>query len=107
MSFYRGCLSQLIGCAFVISAVSPTLGAENEHRPSVRMVVPCPIGSPTDVAAREIAQWWSENSPKTYHVQNVPMLTASIGLSTLVASLVEGETMLFDLGDCNNVAGID
>jgi tripartite-type tricarboxylate transporter receptor subunit TctC len=70
------------------------------------MLVPCPVGSPTDVSARSIARWWSENSERAYYVENLPIRTASVDTSAIAAALVDKNTMLFDLGDCANEASI-
>jgi tripartite-type tricarboxylate transporter receptor subunit TctC len=38
---------------------------------SVRIVVPCPIGSPGDILARRIARDLSERSGRHFHVENL------------------------------------
>jgi hypothetical protein len=108
MTFLRRQLFGILGSTVAVAAGSQAACAE-AGAPPVHMLVPCPVGSATDISAREIAQWWSENSDWKYEVVNIPRRTARVveGLN-IDAALgdVNTITVLFDLGSCDYDASV-
>jgi tripartite-type tricarboxylate transporter receptor subunit TctC len=107
MTFPRRYCLQLIVVAVSATVLSHGAIAEARAFPSIRMIVPCPVGSPADLSARSIAQWWSENSDRRYHVENQPVRTASVGIGAVVETLDERNSFFFDPGDCDNQASVE
>jgi hypothetical protein len=108
MSFLNAKPLQItVAAALAIFTLSLAAQADEATRRSVRMLVPCPAGTPTDLSARAIAHWWSTNTDARYFVENLPFRTASIDASVIVRALEDSNVMLFDLGDCNNSADVE
>ena len=47
-------------------------GGQNNPGVNLRLVVPCPVGSPADIVARQIARVLSESSNRPLDVENIP-----------------------------------
>ncbi len=91
------------GIALVVATISSVAAAGGYQQP-VRMLVPCPAGSPADISARDIARLWSEKSGRQFYVENLP--AGAVSASITGDTHLDGRTMLFDLADCGNVASI-
>lgn len=105
MTFLRRRL-QLVAVAIAIAGAPQVAVADSGPHHPVRMLVPCPAGSPADISARKTAQWWSDNTPRQFFVENFVVGTASASPRTLAEALADNHTILFDLADCDNDASI-
>src|SRR5437764_291537 len=63
------------------------------NRP-VRIIVPLPPGSTSDIAARLIAQWMSERLGQPFVVENRPGAGTNIGTEAAVRAPADGYTLL-------------
>ena len=118
MKRFSGFVSRLVGTAIAVSAVSFLTSAQGfaDEAPGaarkaatsipgaripaaaeVRVIVPCPVDSPTDIFARRFAQILSRSSGRQFYVENV----ASSALDTAETreALADGRTILFVSAD--------
>jgi tripartite-type tricarboxylate transporter receptor subunit TctC len=81
----------LIGvCAFPVGAIAQTAWPDKP----VRIVVPYAPGGTTDYAARQIAAKLSEQTKKTFYVENKPGASGTIGTSFVAKASPDGYTLL-------------
>jgi tripartite-type tricarboxylate transporter receptor subunit TctC len=62
----------------------------------VRFVIPYPAGGPTDTVGRLLAQKLSEQTGRTFLVDNAPGANGAIGADKVVKSKPDGYTLLFN-----------
>jgi tripartite-type tricarboxylate transporter receptor subunit TctC len=77
-------------CAFPIAAGAQSAWPEKP----VRIVVPYAPGGTTDYAARQIAQKLSEQTKKTFYVENKPGASGTIGTDLVAKAAPDGYTLL-------------
>jgi len=83
----------VIGAAVAVSA-APALAQDYPTHP-VRMVVPFPAGSATDLAARVMAQQLAASLHQPFVVDNKPGAGGSIAATEVIRSAADGYTLLF------------
>jgi tripartite-type tricarboxylate transporter receptor subunit TctC len=76
-------------------AASPLAFAQNYPVRPVRMVVPFPAGSATDLAARVMAQQLTTSLGQSFVVDNKPGAGGSIAAMEVIRSAPDGYTLLF------------
>lgn len=81
--------------AFGLAAASLAAVAQNYPNRPVRLIVPFPPGSGSDVAARVIGQHMSTTLGQPFLVVNKPGAAGSIGAMEVVRALPDGYTLLF------------
>lgn len=84
--------------AFALSVMFSVPGiqvaaAEYPDRP-VKIIVPYPVGGPTDISARMIAQKLSQSLGRPFVVDNVPGAGGNIGTAAVAKSPADGYTLL-------------
>jgi tripartite-type tricarboxylate transporter receptor subunit TctC len=79
--------------ACALAAITPTQAADWPDKP-VRLVVPYAPGGTTDYAARQIAQKLTEQSGKSFYVENKAGASGTIGSDLVAKSAPDGGTFL-------------
>jgi hypothetical protein len=113
MRFFRNLLPGLIGAAIAIPSIagaqslratSPDegetrktaasiAGTQMDSATTVRVLVPCPVGSPADIFARRLAQLLSESSDQQFYVENVP--SGAVNAASAKQMQEDGRTVFF------------
>jgi tripartite-type tricarboxylate transporter receptor subunit TctC len=91
-------LKALVAVLFVIAGHSlsgEAVRAEGYPSRVIRWVVPLPVGSPTDIAARKFAAAMGEKMKATIIVDNKPGAAATIGATEVARARPDGYTLLF------------
>jgi len=89
MSIYRGIAAAAIGLAFSMGA----LAGGYPERP-IRMVVPFPAGSITDVVARALAEPMSQDLGQPFVIDNKPGANGIIGTQQAAQAKADGYTIV-------------
>ena len=92
----RGVAARAIGAATL--ALLGALGgapALAQVAPPVRLIVPFATGGPTDIGARIIAPYLTEQTKRTVIVENKPGATGAIGTELVARAAPDGATILF------------
>ena len=120
MTLFHSLLCRSIGVAIAVTAISSiastqtnpdTLpkvgetsktepfiaGTQTDPTPRVRVLVPCPVGSPADIFARRLAQILSESSGRQFYVENVA--SGAVNPATVQEALADGSTIFFGSAD--------
>lgn len=66
--------------------------AQIDPATTLRVLVPCPVGSPADIVARRLAQMLSVSADGQFHVENVP---GTVNPTMAERALADGRTLLF------------
>ena len=90
LSFYR-----TLGIAAILATAGVAAMAQNYPSRPVRLIVPFPAGSGSDVAARVVGQHLSSALGQPFVVDNKPGAAGSIGAMEVVRALPDGYTLLF------------
>jgi hypothetical protein len=116
MTLFPSLLSRLIGVAITIStipsiagaqtlratppeggetrkAATPIAGTQAGPATTVRVLVPCPVGSPADILARRLAQMLSESSDRQFYVENVA--SGAVNPAAAQEAYADGRTIFF------------
>src|SRR5262245_23331235 len=78
----------------VLPAVSRIAWAQAYPARSVRLIVPVPAGSATDIAARLMGQWLSERLGQPFIIENRAGAGGNLGTEMVVRSASDGYTLL-------------
>lgn len=81
--------------ALLITLIVPIAHAQAYPERPVKMVVPFPAGSATDVGARIIGEHLQEHFHKAFVIENKPGALGSIGAQIVARSAPDGYTLLF------------
>jgi tripartite-type tricarboxylate transporter receptor subunit TctC len=94
---------RLAGAAAAATALpaAPASAVDYPARP-VRLVVGFPLGGPSDILGRLIAQWLSEKLGQPFVVENQPGNASNIGTATVVRAPADGYTLLL-VGPANAI----
>jgi tripartite-type tricarboxylate transporter receptor subunit TctC len=90
-----------ISALVLAAAVSLSLlfsPASAEELPPLRVIVPCPPGSPVDAIARHLAKVLQDENKRPVIIENIRAASEQIG--PLSSNLIDGNAILFDLGSC-------
>jgi tripartite-type tricarboxylate transporter receptor subunit TctC len=68
-------------------------GTQPDPATTVRVLVPCPVGSPADIFARRLAQMLSESSDRQFYVENVP--SDAVNAASAKQMQDDGRTVFF------------
>jgi tripartite-type tricarboxylate transporter receptor subunit TctC len=93
-------LNLLVGAAIAVVMIANVARAQTSLTSPVRFIVPCAVGTPADLVARIIANGMSENAGQKVHVENIPNLAGMTVTDMADNMLADGNTILFNLGDC-------
>jgi tripartite-type tricarboxylate transporter receptor subunit TctC len=102
---------QILQIGVAVAASAATAAALPVHawaldypvRP-VRLVVGFPMGGPSDILARLIAQWLSQRLGRPFVVENQPGAASNIGTAAVVRAPADGYTLLL-VGPANAING--
>jgi tripartite-type tricarboxylate transporter receptor subunit TctC len=88
----------LIGAAFASALLMLPTAPFADQYPSklVRFVIPYPAGGPTDAVGRLLAQKLSEQTGRTFLIDNAPGANGAIGADKVAKSKPDGYTLLFN-----------
>jgi len=88
----------LIGAAFGSGLLMLPTATFSQQYPSklVRLVIPYPAGGPTDTVGRLLAQRLSEQTGRTFLIDNAPGANGAIGADKVAKSKPDGYTLLFN-----------
>jgi tripartite-type tricarboxylate transporter receptor subunit TctC len=95
-----------LGCAVAASSAAlpaRTLALDYPVGP-VRLVVGFPIGGPSDILGRLIAQWLSQRLGQPFVVENQPGAASNIATAAVVRAPADGYTLLL-VGPANAING--
>jgi len=84
----------LAGGATVLPAVARIAKAETYPARPVRLIVGYPPGGSTDIAARVIAQWLTEQSGQPFIIENKPGAATNVATEAVVRAPADGYTLL-------------
>jgi tripartite-type tricarboxylate transporter receptor subunit TctC len=102
MKLPRRSFLRLAGAAAAAAALpAPASALDYPARP-VRLVVGFPLGGPSDILGRLIAQWLSEKLGQPFVVENQPGNASNIGTATVVRAPADGYTLLL-VGPANAI----
>jgi len=92
-----------LGGAIAAAAALPRRASALDYpvRP-VRLVVGFPVGGPSDILARLIAQWLSQRLGQPFMVENQPGAASNIATATVVRAPPDGYTLLL-VGPANAI----
>ena len=90
MKFSRRQFLHLAAGAAVLPAVSRFAWAQAYPTRPVRLIVGYAAGGSTDIVARLIAQWLTEQLGQTFVVENRPGAGSNIGTEAIVRSPADG-----------------
>jgi tripartite-type tricarboxylate transporter receptor subunit TctC len=93
---------QLGGAIAAASALSGRASALEYPARPVRLVVGFPVGGPSDILARLLAQWLSERLGQPFVVENQPGAASNIATATVVRAPADGYTLLL-VGPANAI----
>jgi tripartite-type tricarboxylate transporter receptor subunit TctC len=96
MRFSRRALLPLAAGAALLTAPRGAQAQSYPTRP-VRLIVALPAGSGTDILARVMGQWLSEQLHQSVVVENRPGAGGNIGTEVVVKAAPDGYTLLFTL----------
>jgi hypothetical protein len=120
MRLFRSLLPGSTGVAIAISTILSIAGAQELRATSpeggekrktarsiartqpdpattVRVLVPCPVGSPADIFARRLAQMLSASSDRQFYVENVT--SDAVDPAAVQEMLADGRTLFFGSAD--------
>jgi tripartite-type tricarboxylate transporter receptor subunit TctC len=97
MTFFRSLFFQLVGAAIAVVAVSHVVSAQTAPTQPLRIIVPCAVGSPPDLAARILAKEISEISGQQTYVENFTAGAEPIDLDVVNKLLADDRSVLFNL----------
>src|SRR6201998_1202314 len=89
----RAALRGFFGVVLLSCGVAPSLAAGYPNRP-VRVVVGFPVGGPTDVIARIVAQKLSESLGQQFYVENVPGAGSNLASGQVARATPDGYTIM-------------
>jgi tripartite-type tricarboxylate transporter receptor subunit TctC len=104
MKLPRRLFLQLAAAAAALPAASRGAHAQAYPVRPVRLVVGFPIGGPSDILARLIAQWLSQRLGQPFVVENQPGAASNIATATVVRAPADGYTLLL-VGPANAING--
>src|ERR1700733_12336030 len=104
MKLPRRLFLQLAAAAAALPAVSRGAHAQAYPVRPVRLVVGFPVGGPSDILARLIAQWLSQRLGQPFVVENQPGAASNIATATVVRAPADGYTLLL-VGPANAING--
>ena len=87
-------LLKLLALSLALAGTCPAFAQGYPARP-VRMVVPFPAGSATDLAARIMAQQLQSALGQSFVVDNKPGAGGSIVAAEVIRATADGHTLLF------------
>lgn len=93
MTSLSGFLARLIAACVAVTITLSIACAQTVPAPAVRIVVPCPIGSPADIFARHLAQVFAESSGRQFYVENVVADAGKLG--TAEKAQIDGDRIFF------------
>lgn len=96
MRFSRRALLPLTAGAALLTTPRAVRAQTYPSRP-IRVIVGLPAGSGTDILARVMAQWLSEQFHQSVVVENRPGAGGNIGTEAVVKAAPDGYTLLFTL----------
>jgi tripartite-type tricarboxylate transporter receptor subunit TctC len=102
MKLPRRSFLRLAGVAAAAAALPAPASALDYPARSVRLVVGFPLGGPSDILGRLIAQWLSEKLGQPFVVENQPGNASNIGTATVVRAPADGYTLLL-VGPANAI----
>ena len=79
----------------ILAASAATASAQGYPEKPVKIVVAYPPGGATDVIARKLAQKLSDQTGKSFFVENKPGATGTIGTAAVANAPADGYTLLF------------
>ena len=88
------CLTALAAGAALLAGLAGAIAQDYPNRP-IKWIVPFPAGGPTDVAARILAPWLSDQLGQQVVVENRAGSGGNIGTQAVIASPPDGYTLLF------------
>jgi hypothetical protein len=120
MRLFRSLLPGLIGVAIAIGTILCSAGAQHlrattpeggetrkpapfiagtqpDPATTVRVLVPCPVGSPADIFARRLAQMLSASSDRQFYVENVT--SGAVNTAAAREAQADGRTIFFGPAD--------
>jgi hypothetical protein len=111
ITLFPSLLSRSIGVAIAISMIPSLAGAQTLRGTSpdgvagtqtdpgttVRVLVPCPLGSPADIFARRLAQVLSKSSDRQFYVENI--VSDAVNSPAVQEALADGRTIFFGSAD--------
>jgi tripartite-type tricarboxylate transporter receptor subunit TctC len=102
MNLPRRHVLQLGGAIAVATALAGRASALDYPVRPVRLVVGFPVGGPSDILARLIAQWLSQRLGQPFVVENQPGAASNIATATVVRAPPDGYTLLL-VGPANAI----
>ena len=102
MKLPRRRVLQLGGAIAAATALAGRVSALDYPVRPVRLVVGFPAGGPSDILARLIAQWLSEQLGQPFVVENQPGAASNIATATVVHAPPDGYTLLL-VGPANAI----
>jgi tripartite-type tricarboxylate transporter receptor subunit TctC len=102
MTFLRRHFFRLLGATLITVGASQIAPVRAESVQPLRLIVPCAAGTPADLLARIVAKGMSENAGYEVQVENITAGSGPIDLDTIDKLLTDGQTIIFNLANCDD-----